>query len=187
MDDIMLGNTPDSTAERDAVHVAIAAMIAAERLEPGQRVGFHDNGGATDAISAGLTVGIVDPFLYGPVEKGERFWMLLLPGTVTGMRHHWIHPQFVKSDQPTTERDDGKEVAMEVAALCGKTYDALMDDADSFVGNSGDEDWDNYIIDNSQRYDSVPQEMWKRFWAHYERATGKRGPAYKGAPYSCAC
>lgn len=186
MHDALLGQTPDSTAERDAIHVAVVAMIAAVDLEPGQRVSFAENGGASHATSGGLTIGIVDPFLHGTVRKGDRFWMLLLPGTVTGMRHHWTPPQFLAREPGATETDEGKATAIAIAAICGKTYNALMEDAAEFAGD-GSSGWNEWITDNSERYKDVPGEMWKKFWAYYERTTGNPAPHDKWAPYICSC
>lgn len=92
MSDAKLGTLIDETARRDAIHVAIAPMIAACELEPGQRVGKGKNG--TASRDAREHIGIVDPFLPEPVNAGERFYVVLFPGTVTGMRHEWSHPAF---------------------------------------------------------------------------------------------
>ena len=87
-----LGETPNST-NRDAVHVAIIPMEAAELLRPGQRVGIVNG----KAGPSEVTLGIVDPYLTDIVSKGEKFWLCLLPNTVTGMKHHWEHPRFAEN------------------------------------------------------------------------------------------
>jgi hypothetical protein len=69
---------PDDLGGRDAVHVAVVAMVATRVMQPGER----------------LTNGMVDPFLSSPVQPGQRFWFCLFPGTVTGLRHHWRHPAY---------------------------------------------------------------------------------------------
>jgi hypothetical protein len=79
-------------AFRDAIHVAVAPVTAAEDLEPGQRVGLLSRGAAS--ALAPEPVGIVDPFLRGKVLQGERFYLFLFPGTITGLRHQWTHKAF---------------------------------------------------------------------------------------------
>lgn len=78
--------------ERDAIHIAVAPTIAATTLQPGQRVGLNDQGHAVSVV--GKNIGIVDPFLVGPVARGDKFWLFLYPNTVTGLRHHWGHPAY---------------------------------------------------------------------------------------------
>jgi hypothetical protein len=75
---------------RDAVHVAIAPTTAPCELQPGQHVDRHGNPEAPDVEP----VGIVDPYLREPVQKGQRFWLFLYPNTVTSLRHEWTHPAF---------------------------------------------------------------------------------------------
>jgi hypothetical protein len=85
---------PDGENRRDAVHVAIAPVIASEDLVPGQHVGL-DGGRPTHAWArANTKIGIVDPFLAEPVKRGQRFWLFLYPGTITSLRHVWTHPAF---------------------------------------------------------------------------------------------
>lgn len=93
MSDVKLGVLPPPSARpKDAIHVAVAAVTAAEKLEPGARVNVT-NGGAYKTIVAG-GCGIVDPFLLQSVQPGQKFWVLLDPGTTTDLRHEWTHPAF---------------------------------------------------------------------------------------------
>lgn len=73
---------------RDAIHVAVVPMIAKSRLYPGNHIDADGN------RTGGELVGIVDPYLTVPVEKGQKFFMFLYPGTVTSLRHVWTHPAF---------------------------------------------------------------------------------------------
>lgn len=97
---------------RDAVHIAIMPMIAAEELGAGDSValtadgtqafrrervrGFWDNK-KQEMINTPLegAIGIVDPFLIDRVAQGQRFWLFIFPGQVTTLQHHWTHPAFI--------------------------------------------------------------------------------------------
>lgn len=80
----------DNAARRDAIHVAVAPVEAAEDLLPGQHVGL-----VVGKASAGVEpIGVVDPFLTATILKGQRFWLFLYPNTVTSLRHVWTHPAF---------------------------------------------------------------------------------------------
>lgn len=102
--EVKLGTIPGEDCERDAVHVAVIPMVAAHDMLPGHRVGIDIQGRADS--QANPHVGIVDPFLRGAVTAGTRFYLCLLPGTATGMRHHWMHPAFLQS---TGENDALRE------------------------------------------------------------------------------
>lgn len=94
----------DESARRDAFHVAVAPVISSERLMPGQHVGLVDDG-RVDRVAPGADpVGIVDPFLTEPVEPGQRFWLLLYPGSTESLRHIWTHPRFSAAAAKFQER-----------------------------------------------------------------------------------
>lgn len=95
--DIGIGKLIDQERHRDAIHVAVAPMIAAHRLSPGQHVGPVGDGIAGRCKEP---VGIVDPFLRKPVEPGQRFYLFLYPGTITSLRHEWVHPAFGDDPAP---------------------------------------------------------------------------------------
>jgi hypothetical protein len=80
---------------RDAIHIAIAPVVAGEDLESGRDIEFSEEGNPV-VVSAfiGEGIGIVDPYLPRNVKKGERFYMFLYPNTVTSLRHVWTHPAF---------------------------------------------------------------------------------------------
>lgn len=90
---VKLGQLLIGGEKRDAVHIAIAPVIAGERLEPGQRVGLLR--GSIDTVHVcDMPVGIIDPYLAQPVQPDERCWLFLFPDTITGLRHKWTHPAF---------------------------------------------------------------------------------------------
>ena len=87
-----LGSVITPAEKRDAIHLAVEPVRAAETLRPGDHVGFLADG------SVGLkdknTIGIVDPFLTRPVKKDEWFWRVVYPREITSLRHVWSHPAF---------------------------------------------------------------------------------------------
>lgn len=98
-----LGKLCDAAAERDAVHLALYPCVAGERLNPGQRVGVSKVTG--HALAAAKWVGVVDPFLDRAVEPGEKFYICVRPGEVTGLRHVYTHPAFDGGEATVTTRE----------------------------------------------------------------------------------
>ncbi len=103
-----LGEIPAVDARRDAVHIAVAPVVAAHELLPRTNVSINDDGHAEQNIARN-PIGIVDPFLHNVVAKGQRFWLFLYPDTITNLRHVWEHPAFrakppeVRPVYPVTE------------------------------------------------------------------------------------
>ncbi|MGF1581553.1 MAG: hypothetical protein ACFCD0_19675 [Gemmataceae bacterium] len=87
----------DGDRRRDAIHIAVAPVTAADRLAPGEHVGLLEEGNIELVGFCDETIGIVDPFLTQDVEPGQRFWLFLYPNTITGLRHVWTHPTFMKA------------------------------------------------------------------------------------------
>lgn len=87
-----LGKIITGQAFRDAVHVAIMPVKAAQPLCPGWHVGIDERGNATTYTEK--PIGIVDPFLPVLVQPGETFYLCLYPNTITSLRHVWTHPAF---------------------------------------------------------------------------------------------
>lgn len=105
MSEVTLGKQPTSVSVRDAVHVAVTAAKAREQLRAGDRVGFVDYPCRVASRDAGNIIGIVDPFRVNPVPPHGLFWLCLFPGSVTGIRHQWVHPEFpaVEVDEDDSE------------------------------------------------------------------------------------
>lgn len=91
MSTIPLGKLAEADAGRDAIHIAVAPVVAAEVLSPGTHIGVDSDGLANPQEKH---IGIVDPYLTRAVKAGERFYLCLYPNTITSLRHHWIHPAF---------------------------------------------------------------------------------------------
>ena len=89
---------------RDAIHIAVAPVTAAEQLAPGQHVGLIEPGNLELVGPCGCNIGVVDPFLTQQVEPGQRFWLFLYPGTITGLRHVWSHPAFTAAAAAVKEK-----------------------------------------------------------------------------------
>lgn len=106
---IPLGKLAEEGAGRDAIHIAVAPVVAAEKLTPGGHIGILPDGRASE--TADVMIGIVDPYLGKPVNPGERFYLCLYPNTITSLRHEWVHPAFkdvaaypkVESDKAASE------------------------------------------------------------------------------------
>lgn len=183
MNNDQLGRLARGDERRDAVHIAITPCEASEALKPGQHVGVD----AMGRLSARTEhkIGIVDPFLRRDVEEGQRCFLCLYPNTITSLRHEWVHPA-ISAQEPM---DDLRIVAERVANLCGKTYQALMDDASDFhYSVEHSPHFPDWIMDNSERYKDVPGDDWEKFWQHWERVTGKKQNACERySPYTCSC
>lgn len=181
--DLKLGELIQGEQNRDCIHIAVAPVVAGEKLLVGQRVGLNAAG---EAVSGGFPrVGIVDPFLTEAVPKGAKFWLFLLPNTVTGMRHHWQHPAFGESfdARDKTPEMHASEKWLRVYAIRFNTYD----DADEAFTNlieglkSGDlhcHGQDLYSLDDLESADELRH--------HAETYLGIR-INWSGFTFSCGC
>lgn len=178
-----LGKLLNETAKRDAIHIAVAPLVAGENLHPAQRIGLKAGRAVPMAgIASGSEsdpVGIVDPFLQGVVPKGSRFWVFLFPQTVTGMRHHWEHPAFLASDT-----SDPHEWMKWFADEAGLSYGRVMEITEDFIDR--DEVWTEQ---GGEQARNAFDKHEKEFWDNYEAITGKRirKDAPWHSPFSCTC
>jgi len=184
-----LGMCPiDAAAGRDAIHIAVLPAIAGEDLQAGQDVGVYEG----VARKTGSSVGIVDPFLKDTVLEGERFWILVYPRTITGLRHVWSHPS-LPTETPvfssTAEQSEAWLKAFIERSDCPKyetvlkmaTQDRCYDD-ETNIGFNNDGEYVTILGQDAFGY--IPPE----FWDHLSVVTGANIPSHKRARYfSCSC
>ena len=183
----------DFPDERDAIHIATAAVFATEDLNPGDHVGFVTKDNDKMGRSEIAPLGIVDPFLPKPVKKGVRFWVFLYPGTIQSLRHNWTHPSFDVRQQlirAIEETPAKKRMKAFAASLPGGedwggnkhedvAFEELIDRATAYV--NGGEYWSE-----GGRFQG--QGLYDEFWDDFEGLTGLKVP--EGDRYSflsCSC
>ena len=176
-----LGQLIDANAGRDAVHVALAPMRAAEKLLPGEHVGFADPSDRTLAGSCDHPIGIVDPYLRKPVKKDEWFFLCLYPQTTTGLRHVWTHPAFPHGESPAAITATKLRSIIEAEANhAGLDYDEMMAGAHDYA-----RDGDSYLCEGG-RWEGHSMLDCEAFWDAYEAITGEK-PKYRSSFFSCSC
>lgn len=175
MNDVTLGKTLDATARKDAIHIAIAPVIAGFRLSPGEHVGFVEDGNCEKVGVCKNPIGIVDPFLKADVEKGQRFYLFLYQNTVTSLRHEWVHPAFEAVEQSLA--GESRRWITAFAEQYGCTFQDMMDAADDY-----EREEEYFCRGGTFEGEYVPDE----FWQHYQFATGKIAKR-QGNFFSCSC
>lgn len=178
----LIGKLIDGTGEPDAIHVATMPVTAAETLKPGQHIGFKDEYRVTGKPQAPYKLlGIVDPFLKADVVEGQRFFMLLYPNTITGLRHVWTHPDIAASGIGVGSASEKwlRDFADQVDA----DYREMMDVAATHCEGSKSR-WGEYLIEGGKwEGQSTPDE----FWTHYAAVTGKVPKDGPTGIFSCSC
>lgn len=178
-----LGMIIPENSGRDAIHLAVEPVIAAERLFPGQHIGFVDGGVGTSTNP----LGIVDPFLSGVVNPGQRFWMVIYPRTITALRHVWEHPAFSQPAEPPTERPDAVSEAWlrNYAGSIDLTFNTLMNGADDWV-RTHDNKWGGEYLVQGGTLEGVSTHP--EFWKHYEILRSVVVPENAQTSFfSCSC
>lgn len=182
MSEARLGQLANATADRDAIHVAVYPVVAPMILMPGQHVDRHGD-------PKGKLVGIVDPFLKAPVQKGERFFLCVYPGTIMSLRHQWSHAE-IDRPEPASRRVNLRRASAKGARAwiekfadrLGYTYEELMHAAQEWLIHR------EYWHDDNENYKLVDESEWKTFWLHHETLTGQIPPEqYQECFFSCSC
>lgn len=184
----------DFPDERDAIHIACAAVYATEDLNPGDHVGFVDKRQDHMGRSELAPVGVVDCFLPRPVKKGERFWVFLYPGTIKSLRHSWTHPSFDVRQQLIRQIEESP------AKRRMKTFaESLNRDGTDYDGNPYSEVTFEELIDRTTSYVNggeywseggrfEGQGLYPEFWSDFEELTGLKVPdGERYSFFSCSC
>lgn len=186
-----LGQTINTPETRDAIHVAVMPVVAGECLSPGQHIGFQEGGWRVTARPQEpyKLVGIVDPFLKNAVATGERFWMLLYPQTITGLRHDWSHPEI--SQDGLGVGSYSEKWLRDFAASTDADYHEMMAVAATHCEDAKSS-WPDYLIEGGKwEGQDTPDE----FWTHFQNVTGKKPKGWEGSDgkthlpgiFSCSC
>lgn len=182
---------PDNSG-RDAIHLAVAPAIAGIPLRAGERVKFEDG---KAILADDDATGIVDPFITGMVRPGERFWFVVLPRTITSLRHVWSHPLF--ADEPASryhadadehyvaDRKAASEKWMREWAMVHMAADYYGDRVsvgqDQAYANAIQAGEDHFVGPYEEARDHIDDE----WWDHWETITGKRGD--RDEYFRCSC
>lgn len=190
MTDIVLGQPASILDKRDAIHIAIAPIIAGENLKPGEHVGVGNNG---YAYKSAPKIGIVDPFLTTPIEQYQHFYLLLYQNSVTGMRHHWQHPVFTEEKVLYTKEESEQWLRNYIDnADCPSYNDVIAAATGGQLTNTNPEYYDeayyndgDYLHFNGRdAHGDIPDE----FWDHIENVTGVKVPQnQRASQWSCSC
>lgn len=154
-----------SGGQRDAIHLAVVPITATEKVYPGQHL-------TAEGRANGISVGICDPFLPGPVMIGQSFWLVLYPRTITSLSHTWTHPAF-------PEKRVSEEWLHTRAERLGVTYRELIEALDESYG--AEDGFIGFGIEIEGDRDIEPE-----LWEHAEKVLGRKfihRPTY----FRCAC
>jgi hypothetical protein len=182
---VVLGQRITTRKERDAIHVAVLPVTASGYLRPGAKVIFEAPGSDVVVLATSDNYdGIVDPFLPTPsvLSKGDRFWMLLKPNSVTDMRHHWIHP---KVDIPSeADIEVSRQRLTKIAELDNQTIEGMLFLVKHFINGRLP-----YIQDGSETLRDAVYENRNLFWDDVENVLGIKVPPdiRNDAPFDCSC
>lgn len=194
----LIGKLLSNDPGRDAIHIAVAPVVCADRsIKPGARIGFAEIGNCERVSSRGEPIGIADPFLEQPVTTGERFFMFLFPNTITTLRHEWIHPAFASVVSGRDRIAEARAEIQQIADAMGgdgddddpswygpfrpMTYERLMGAAKEWI------DAEEYCVEHGGQswQEGFP---FQRFWPLYSIVTGEAVPSSRNRNFfSCSC
>lgn len=186
---------------RDAIHIPVVPMTIGPgykyptpgdpvQLLPGNNnvIIFYD-----DAYhKPELKIGIIDPFIkysFGDLKSGDRVWVWLTPGTVTGVRHQYTHPIL---DAPPVEQSEAEKALREWCAIHSFDYDEVIA-VGVAVATGKTSEWGEYITRRGQDlsgYGEIAAEARNgNFWENLEKVIQAELPQEKrdSIGWSCSC
>lgn len=201
-----LGMIHTRTEGRDAIHLGVEQVVAGERLERGEPIGFGSDGkayqswfGCEGDNSTPKCVGIVDPFLDETIYKGQKFWLIVLPRQITSLRHVWEHPDFKPSGEVPQAEGPTAEQLLRTRALIGdeeakaqlhmqSVADNLGVDKDELIEHAREhKDNGDYWVDGG-RFEGENIGDPTAFWNAYEKITGETvDSGHRNNFLSCTC
>lgn len=165
-------------AERDAIHIAVAPVVCgASPLSAGMRIGFLPDGRVGRIPQE--VIGIVDPFLTESVYADDKFFMFLLPNTITSLRHQWTHPAFEETTGLTAKLA-AEAWLRDYCARNSTEYEYIIQCA---------VDGDTMCFGNEQDDLNSDEALRREFWDRLELVTGKKMTAEQRETeyFRCAC
>lgn len=165
---------------RDAIHIAVACVVAVTKLDPGQSIGFVDreNTEQVGPCEHAMSIGIVDPFLTKRVHEGEKFWMFLHPNTITSLRHNWTHPAFTSGNTDVAV-EASKKWMEDFANGYGVPYEDMLNAGTKWLKYN-----EHYCDGGTFESERVPDE----YWDHYQELTGRKvKSSERKSFFTCSC
>jgi hypothetical protein len=166
----VLGKAPEELGDKDAIHVAIVAVRAANVISPGERVGLNEH---REAVSNPKGVGVADPFRKGNITRGQHFWLLLDQDAVPNVRHVWEHPRV--DFTPPAREVVRNTTLLDAAKELGVTYEQLLEACEYAVEHDRPAKYPGTFsadeLDNAQ--DHI--ELWE-VWSEWGSETGHYFP-----------
>jgi len=193
--EVVLGQIIEGDVSRDAIHIAVAPVVASSKLLPSQDIGMVDpQNNPTWVGACNNPIGIVDPFLTSVVITGTKFWMFLYPNTITSLRHDWTHPAFesVQSTDRVASLQWMKNFAAEHYYYpnyytqgekpVNYTAEEIINHATDFLKTG-----DKHVQQGSESLRDSTDSI--EFWQHHEAITGiETGDNDRmDVPFCCTC
>jgi hypothetical protein len=151
---VKIGQILDASAQRDAVHVALAPVVCGKSLYPAQDVGIIGTDPKTGLKIVGVSkepIGIIDPFLKDDANEGQIVYLFLYPNTITSLRHEWTHKAFEPGEYEVARawiEDFAKDKYISVDELISEASigGEVCFGTGWYEGDPGGEFWENLEI-----------------------------------------